>query len=85
MKYFQIQHITRTPNTTTVSVAYTVEKSGALLEPQAAIDAMATLDTQELAIILRQVVDVTAERKFILLLGSIGLVTKCFRGRLNER
>ena len=55
----------REEDTTTVTAAYVVLKAGAVLEPVEVIDALSTLDTQELAIMLGHVVISGAEREFI--------------------
>ena len=47
-----------------MSTAYSVEKAGSVLQPADAVDALNTLETQELAIILSQVVQSKAERKY---------------------
>ncbi|XP_053384129.1 mucin-3A-like isoform X2 [Mercenaria mercenaria] len=56
-----IHDLSRTEATTTVAADYTVEQSGKVLTADEAVEALEVLDTQELAILLKQVVDVKAE------------------------
>lgn len=61
--FYQIHEVSRIEDTSTVMAIYAVERSGRVLTADEAVAALDVLNTQELAIILKEVVDVKAERK----------------------
>ncbi|XP_052802155.1 uncharacterized protein LOC128232559 [Mya arenaria] len=56
-----VHELLRTAGSSAVTAVYTVERQGRVMDAEEAVAALVTLDTQELAIILRQVVAVKAE------------------------
>ncbi|KAH3886042.1 hypothetical protein DPMN_010043 [Dreissena polymorpha] len=60
---FQVHDISRKDGGTDVTAVYTVENKGGIVQPASAVDALSLLDSQELAIILGQVVASKAESK----------------------